>query len=339
MLYLDNIAALTFWRSVSNPRQTMQEARPVGDIAGCTLSSDSFETQIGRLPSWLPRHLMVSDGRDRHCKSRIGYSVYSGPLPARSFYEIAPGICVASPELVFVQMCCELDLPLLLKLGCELCGTYAHDVDAQACDMPPRYNRDPATDLATLKRYVGQAGSLRGVKTARVALPLLLEGSASAKETELALALSLPRRYGGYGTPKPLMNQEIEFDHAAREVAQRSCARADLCWPEQKVDVEYDSIQWHADVCSMNSDKSRANALAHMGYRVIFVTHQQMKDQCLFDVLAKDIARALGMRLRGDRAPDYAKRTALREACRQAGSSAVFRVAGHTAAEPRYSNF
>lgn len=324
VLYLDDISALTFWRFVGNPQGIMRSSRPVGDIAGCPINRETLEVELRRLPSWLPRHLMVGDERDRFDRSHVEYSIHRAPLPANSFYEVSPGICVASPELVFVQLGRRLELPLLLKLGCELCGTYAHEVDAETRGVSARYDRETPTDVASLRRYISHASGLWGVTMARTALPYLVERSASAMETEVALLLSLPRRYGGYGLPKPLMNYEIEFDRPAQEVAQRSCARADLCWPEKKLDVEYDSTQWHVDAQCVNSDKSRANALAHLGYKVVFVTYAQLREQRLFDVLARDIGRALGVRPRGDSALICARRMDLRAALRHASNSRVF---------------
>ncbi|MGI6033587.1 MAG: hypothetical protein ACOX69_09245 [Coriobacteriales bacterium] len=221
-----------------------------------------------------------------------------------------------------MQFACELELPLLVKLGCELCGTFT---PYRSFDPGGAKSREPITSVQKAGEYLDRTRGLWGVRIARKALPYVLDNFASVKETETALLLSLPKHYGGFGIPKPVMNMQIDFDEGARTIAGTAIARADMCWPDCKLDVEYDSDEYHSLTGDILHDNERANALRHLGYQVIFVTRDQQKYSVPFEGLAKDIARATGTYLRRSVLEDDSKRTALRCLFEQSGSLLVFR--------------
>lgn len=70
--------------------------------------------------------------------------------------------------------------------------------------------------------------------------------------------------------PPPVAQFEVR--HAGRFVA-----RTDFAWPERKVAVEYDGL-WHAEPGQFAKDRRRLNELLAAGWRVVFVTAQDLRD-------------------------------------------------------------
>ena len=54
-------------------------------------------------------------------------------------------------------------------------------------------------------------------------------------------------------------------------------ARVDFGWPELKVALEYDG-RWHAEPGQFAKDRRRLNRLTAAGWRVIFVTAEDLRD-------------------------------------------------------------
>jgi very-short-patch-repair endonuclease len=52
--------------------------------------------------------------------------------------------------------------------------------------------------------------------------------------------------------------------------------RADRCWPELKLIIEVDSVQFHRDRKRMESDNARQDYLRRLGYTVIRFTRRQV---------------------------------------------------------------
>jgi hypothetical protein len=309
LLYPDLSCALAMWRLETHPERILSNNPTTNDLSDCPKSIREFKSQEAALPKELPRHYMVPSTYRRFVTSRAEFTVCSLSLPKNSFIEISEDYCVARPELVFIQYARYLELPLLIKLGCELCGYYSQ-LDDENGD--PLTRSAPLMTVASLRRFIAQIPCYYGIKKARRALPYLLEGSASVRETEMALLMSLPLLLGGYGLPKPSMNYKIPFDRTALFISGASCAYADLCWPKSKLDVEYESDLHHSDAAELRRDRSRASAIQHMGYTVIPVTRAQYDDPEYFESLVKDIAKIIGARLRGPSARTLAVRPDLR---------------------------
>lgn len=147
----------------------------------------------------------------------------------------------SSPELCFVQMATVLPFVELVKLGFELCGTYAERLDGAT-----RYDRPLLlTSVAALARFVDSAGDIPGVVAARKAVKLLVACSASPRETALTMLLCLPLRRGGYGLPSPELNFRIDVGRSKRAVTDKGYYLCDLYWREACIDLEYESDERH----------------------------------------------------------------------------------------------
>lgn len=238
-------------------------------------------------------HATVTHARLRRAGGGIETSVRKGPFHSRSFMRIEDGLYVSTPEMAFCEMASVLSLERLIALGFELCGTYRR---ASTFGLA-RYDATPLTSSSALASFVEKSPQFKGVKKARRALPLILAGSASPRESELAMLLCLPYSLGGYGLPHPTMNAEMPLPKNVAATG-RSSLRCDLYWPAARLDVEYDSAEFHSAERLLANDSMRRIALESMDVTSVNLTAEHLRRASLFDEAAQGIARILGKRVR-----------------------------------------
>lgn len=214
-------------------------------------------------------------------------------LPERSLASAGEGFFVSTPEFCFVQMATRLTVARLIQLGFELCGTYAIVYDG-----PAQKREAPLTSVAKLRAFVEANPDMRGCKKARRALTFVQDGSASPMESVLTMLLCLPYRLGGYGLEWPQLNHRIDVPTGMRKMADRGYCKADLCWFEKRLCLEYDSELHHADVERRESDARRRSTLIALDYTVVTVTPGQVMDSGALNRLAHQVAKLTGRRLR-----------------------------------------
>ena len=259
-----------------------------------------------------PLHVLVPAKSAANCLDGVVCHVRSLPLPSGSFVRVDENMLISSPELCFVQMAGALSLPLLVRLGFELCGLYALRPDGGVDYWRPL----PPTTAAAIGAYLDACRRVPGAREARKALRFIATGSGSPMETVLACMLCLPARFGGYGMPLPLMNYRIErncdkgSDSVPGAGGMGSYYLCDLYWPQAKLDVEYDSDLVHTGSDRIAYDAARRNELAALGITTITVTRSQIRSSEKLEEAAAQIAHFLGFRLRKDRScslEDHAK--------------------------------
>lgn len=180
----------------------------------------------------------------------------------------------------------------LLELGYELCGSY----QTRRTGTSSAYQVEPLSSIHALADFATRNPSLRGATKAAKTLRYLADNSASPRETKKAILLGLPMMYGGYGLGIPRMNYEVKANPAARALTGKSCFRCDLCWPEAKLDVEYQSRESHSGEEKRIEDSRRTNALASMGWTVVSVTNDELDSLVATDAIADRIRKHLGKR-------------------------------------------
>ena len=235
----------------------------------------------------------VAHARLRRAGGGIEISVRKGPFHPRSFMRIEDGLYVSTPEMAFCEMASVLSLERLIALGFELCGTYRR---ASTFGLA-RYDAIPLTSPGALASFIEKSPQFKGVKKARRALPCILAGSASPRESELAMLLCLPYSLGGYGLPHPTMNAEMPLPKNVAATG-RSSLRCDLYWPAARLDVEYDSAEFHSAERLLANDSMRRIALESMDVTSVNLTAEHLRRASLFDEAAQGIARILGKRVR-----------------------------------------
>lgn len=246
--------------------------------------------------------------------------VFSQEATSGLFLDLGHGICICTPQFSFLQLGARLSLPELLAMGMELCGSYSRwpldteehaaerggDRKSRGCtfDVPPVMSAIRLQPF--VERMIGQSGAVG----ARKALPWLLDGSASPQETAIYLLLCLPRRYGGYGLPKPLLNPKliISGPHGAK------VRYPDLYWPGAGIDIEYNGDSTHSGEWARYRDSKREIELVAADVRVLPLTRPQLMDAVEFDEFAQRLRKMLGVRTRPSD-PEWAgRRGRLRQA-------------------------
>lgn len=182
----------------------------------------------------------------------------------------------------------------LLLLLWEACGTYQTRRTA-AEDLT---DVKPLVSVGSLGRYCDDNPGVPGVRKVTRALKYVRGGPASVRETQLALILGLPLRYGGCNLGLPTMNHRVEATLDARRIGGRSFYRCDLCWPEHRIDVEYQSDREHAGEAMRVRDSRRANALRSMGWTVVSVTNNEVESLTTIEALGEALRRAMGAKSR-----------------------------------------
>lgn len=238
------------------------------------------------------RTLMVPPMPGMFCAIGKGASGQSGFRQ----YGCERSVYVVSPEMLFVQMATRLEFIDLILLGMELCGTYARCPYAGRRDHVEE--RPPVTTKARLAAFCEKAVGMHGRKAASAAVRWVVDGSNSPAETALVLFLCLPVRLGGYGFSLPDMNPTTQLGERASRMLGHGSLRCDLHWVNERVVVEYDSDQEHLSSQSAARDARRRNTLGYANVTVITVRKPMIAAAGVFDGVVRQLARALGRRLR-----------------------------------------
>lgn len=237
-----------------------------------------------------PAHVLIKTTARRRgheeCKPHVSTKEYS----PQSFYRLDGGALVSGPALAFIQMASQAkNMISLLELGYELCGSYR----TARTSVSPAYQVKPLISVQWLRSYASRNPSIDGAAKAAHVSRYLADDSASPRETKQALVLGLPKMYGGYGLGIPWMNYEVAATPVARALAGKTYFRCDLCWPEAKLDVEYQSKEMHAGEDNRIKDTRRTNALMAMGWTVVWITNAELDSFVATEAIAQTLRRHL----------------------------------------------
>ena len=323
-IYVEGTSALVHYRSEYACLDSERCSRNVLEMQEAT----SSRAQIEPLPYWRlgigepskqePLRVLVPNAK-LNCRSDVVHArIWSTGISGKAFRQVAAQIYVSSPEFVFLQMAPSLSLPELVALGMELCGTYRRQVRTflPGDDEPSFITEYHQPILTTPKRIAGFLQSMTsapGCAKAKKALEYVLPNSASPMETTLYLLLCLPRRLGGYALPKPALNPPIKFTKAGKTYTIRNSAKPDLYWAKVRLDLEYNSDEFHTE-SQRALDSMRRKALEEMGVEVIELTYEEVKNESLLHATARRIARRFKRRIRAEWEGDFRqRRTNLRD--------------------------
>lgn len=307
-VYLSHISALEFWAGSRigsdilaqrklgkltpswSRRASLPDEHPLtaSEIQRC---SDQIDTPLSK-----PVHSLVCRPESRTRWRGAICHVNSKPLPRGSLIRVSDKIFISSPELCFVQMATELPLSELIKLGCELGGTYGIPTIGHI-DYSLKHSY---TTFIHLERFLKQANILPGSVKARKAFAHIVFNSASPMETLLVMLLCLPLRMGGYGLPKPYMNRRIVPQNRSGFVSNTTCYYCDLLWPDAAVALEYDSFEFHGTCQAHADDAKRRTELFARNIVVISVTGRTVRNLLELDTVARTLAKRLHVRLRNN---------------------------------------
>lgn len=262
-----------------------------------TTAEDVFDEEILRAAGLeatrgRPLHVLVDDASRRIRSARVVCHVWTAPLPEGAFYQLTPRVLLASPGFCLQGMAARRNLVEGATLGMEVCGSYVR-VPGLAdgfCKRPPLTTPDELHGfLADVHSY--------GANRARAALRHVIAGSRSPMETVVVLVFTLPVELGGCGLPAPLLNARVEIPHDLQVALGKPYVVVDLCWPDQRVILEYDSYRWHTLPAAVDADNGRNEGLRDLGWMVRSVTAGMLKNDPLRRQLVGRVMERFGRRL------------------------------------------
>lgn len=287
-IFIGHKTALAYWRTHDrNWAQPISQAAPQEN-------NSPYYSQIDTGILWKfgidekPVSILVSCKANMRKSQNLSPRIWSGKHPSRSFYKIAQGLYVSTPEATFLQLGKESSLIQLITIGYELCGSYGLSAQSDSGFL----RREPRSNPQLIERYLEKCDGIHGVKAAKRASSYIAKGSASPMESLLSMFLCLPPSLGGFGLPLPELNFPIETNEGG--IVMRRC---DLYWPDQRFALEYDSDTFHSDASKLHLDSSRRSTLEKAGVHVVSVTKNQVFDRGQLFNLATIVSKRLGKRL------------------------------------------
>ena len=287
-IFIGHKTALAYWRTHDrNWAQPISQAAPQEN-------NSPYYSQIDTGILWKfsidekPVSILVSCKANMRKSQNLSPRIWSGKHPSRSFYKIAQGLYVSTPEATFLQLGKESSLIQLITIGYELCGSYGLSAQSDSGFL----RREPRSNPQLIERYLEKCDGIHGVKAAKRASSYIAKGSASPMESLLSMLLCLPPSLGGFGLPRPELNFPIETNEGG--IMMRRC---DLYWPDQRFALEYDSDTFHSDASKLHLDSSRRSTLEKAGVHVVSVTKNQVFDRGQLFNLATIVSKRLGKRL------------------------------------------
>ena len=286
-------SALYYHFTHNPPRGEGSLPRYVDSNDTCIFDAERFSPSLFSESMFGPGsvHLAVYDRRSRIRSKHILFRSYSNPLPSKSFMRVDDDICIASPELCFIEAGRRLEFLQQVELGFEMLGKYRLSADRKA-DLIT--GRNPLMTIASLGDYLESSHDFWGVQQARKALIYLKAGSESPAETKFAMLLGLPKKYGGEGFEGFSLNPEVALTSELTSVTGLSRLRMDCCFQEWKIELEYDSDEFHPDTPrSRERDALRRMLLQSLGYETFSVTNSLLRTPSQFYLLVKMLDRRL----------------------------------------------
>lgn len=189
----------------------------------------------------------------------------------------------------------QLDEAISLKLIPPNCGwERVNDTEGNDTNL---WKRTPLLTAADIAAFAKQAAGLRGVKQLRWAAEHMMGQTASPFEVQTSVLVSLPRDEGGMGI-NIANNVRIPLSDAARSLYDKTCCYADILIESSTdsmgVILECQGRSAHDSEAASLSDAERTTALTSMGYDVIQITYDQIKDKKSFTNIAELIHKKAG---------------------------------------------
>lgn len=294
-VYLTHTTAACFWLRAQETPEKMHSARRLRRIPDGTVTPNA--SQLDAIRSLLshrgPIDVTVSSVRSKRNITGCRTHYATAALPPNAFIPLSNRISIASPEYCLMQLAPVLPAITWIRLAYAFCGTYRrreHEVLG--------HRETGVTSVTALSDFVAHSTGLHGAKLTRQRLGLIVDASDSPMETRLSMQLHLPKRMGGYHLPQGELNRPFELGAVGRAMAKRNFYKADLCWPDQRVIVEYDSDAYHTGSARIAADARRRNVWLHLDYRPITVTRPQLLSVTEFDRVARQLHKALGITYR-----------------------------------------
>lgn len=272
-----------------------------------------------------PLHRLVFTRAQSGSRSLFKSHLLTQEPPPGSFRQTEHGFDVTSPEFTLLNLATQVSRNQLLMACYEMCSSFAVFTPCERAQkqldeaislklIPPDcgwervvdtkgngtnlWKRAPLLSAADIAAFAKQAAGLRGVKQLRWAAKCMTGQTASPFEVQTSMLISLPRDEGGLGIDIT-NNARIPLSEAARSLYDKTCCYADILIESftnsMGVILECQGRSAHDSEAASLSDAERATALTSMGYDVIQLTYDQIKDKKSFDHIAELIHKKAGL--------------------------------------------
>lgn len=221
-------------------------------------------------------HVVVPSRNETHRRKGVKYHVWRGPSDIVAIG--GTGLECSSPLTAWAQMSDALSLGELVALGDSI---MRDDRGIYRCSR-----LDFSGFLLTELRFRGKAKCRR-------ALRFMAEGVDSSWETRLRLALLQ------HGLPCP------EVNHAVHDRLLDHDLRIDLAYPEHKVALEYQGDHHRTSRAQYRFDQTKRRHLQDMGWQVITVTSDDLRDDASRLDLSRSVAKSMHARMPTRLRPKY----------------------------------
>lgn len=228
-------------------------------------------------------------------RSEIKCHLWSRPIPSGAFCPMNDhGAYVASPEMTFLQLAARRSTASLIRIGDLLTSSYCYSEDGKRIMPRGECIASRGSILYFLKNLKGQYG----FKASTSAAEHIVDNTASPIEIMLCMMFGLPKSIGGYGLGPVLANEAIAVDRQYRGLLGiAGKLHGDLYFPELKLDIEYDSKQWHAQDARLDHTMTRRNVLEAMGIKTISATWGQINTWSRFEAFVPLLCKRAGIPL------------------------------------------
>lgn len=265
----------------------------VNPLLDCATSSSALHAFNFQNPAYGPPPvtLLVPSARLRREANAISCAVCPIDIPPSSFFEIRPGLYMASPELVFLRLATRVSVNRLAEIGMELCARYF--IDEKTGELPDR--NALLTTPERIAEFLDSAPGVNGSSKARQALKFVLPESKSPMENKMKLQFCHPMRRGGFNLPFTVMNFEVKPRESLQKLTTQETYSIDLADPDTQKGLEFDGREKHLDA---SKDKQRRIELKALGWDIFPLDAKVLYNPTATIRFAEQVARHMGIRLR-----------------------------------------
>lgn len=249
------------------------------------LVAEGLGDLVNKLPQ--PIELLVGSAKQRRFVRGIACHIWNGALPKSNVLALDEGIYIASPELTLLQQASQLHQASL----CMMLGRYLGTWTPAEGRLNGQNERAPLTSFDALNKFLTSMGRVRGKDNLKLAMAYTCDRAASAPETSLQLALSLPPELYGLNITQPTMNYEVNLSSESQRLYPKDSIRIDLCWYNNQFGLEYQGKE-HGN--QLGDDYARWFAARKEGYELWFVAKEQLENASQLMRIGREVALRIG---------------------------------------------
>ena len=275
----------------------------------------------------LPVHVLVSHKNEAYPAQSIAPHVWSNVIEPGMICLTEWGFEVTSPLMTLLNLASRLSTYQTMMLVHEFVGTFAvyrpsdtvrdtlqrlaasdgipvvdgwrpsFDAHGRLTDL---WQRRPLIELSEFEPFLSRFRKVHGLERLRDAVSNVWGSASSPFEVQAAMLLGLPYRKGGWGLGPFELNKPIRLSPRARDIASKNMCYADLYIEGKKghppLVIECQGSSVHTNDTAA-SDDNRAMALQSMGYSVLRLRYEQIRDDAHLRNTAACVASLVGRKL------------------------------------------